>query len=63
METGDLIVILGKSARRYRLRSGLSQEDLAEYAGVHWTYVRNVWIAEIGNWRCERFRSFLRYGP
>lgn len=34
--------VLGANIRRARKRLGLSQEDLAERAGLHWTYVGSV---------------------
>jgi transcriptional regulator with XRE-family HTH domain len=33
---------VGANIRRVRKRLGLSQEDLAERAGLHWTYVGSV---------------------
>jgi transcriptional regulator with XRE-family HTH domain len=38
----DPKVVLGKSIRLRRLALGLSQEKLAEAAGLHWTYVSSV---------------------
>jgi transcriptional regulator with XRE-family HTH domain len=34
--------VLGANIRRARKRLGLSQEDLAERADLHWTYVGSV---------------------
>lgn len=33
---------LGRVIRAHRLAAGLSQEGLAERAGLHWTYVSQV---------------------
>jgi len=39
---GDIIRMLGSSIRCERVRQGLSQDDLAEKAGLHRTYVGMV---------------------
>jgi len=39
---GDIIRMLGKNIRHERLRQGFSQEDLAEKAGLHRTYIGMV---------------------
>ena len=51
----DIRAQLGHRIRALRKRQGLSQEELAHRAGVHWTYVsavergqRNVSIDSIG---------------
>jgi transcriptional regulator with XRE-family HTH domain len=33
---------LGRAIRRKRLRLGLTQEELAEAADLHWTYVSGI---------------------
>ncbi|MDX2276956.1 MAG: helix-turn-helix transcriptional regulator [Hyphomonadaceae bacterium] len=38
----DVRRLLGRNVQRLRLARGLSQEDLAEEAGVHRTYVSGV---------------------
>ncbi len=38
----DLRLAFGKRVRELRLGLGLSQEKLAERAGLHWTYVSGV---------------------
>ena len=38
----DPKVALGKSIRSRRLALGLSQEKLAEAAGLHWTYISSI---------------------
>ncbi len=42
----NLMVLIGKNVRRYRLRIGLSQEKLAEQADFHSTYVEMIERAE-----------------
>ncbi|MDQ3566326.1 MAG: helix-turn-helix domain-containing protein [Chloroflexota bacterium] len=37
----------GKVVRQRRLRSGLSQEDLADRAGIHRTYVSAVELGKV----------------
>jgi len=34
--------VLGKTIREMRLKLGLSQERLAELAGLHWTYIGGI---------------------
>jgi transcriptional regulator with XRE-family HTH domain len=34
--------VLGKTIREMRLKHGLSQERLAELAGLHWTYIGGI---------------------
>jgi len=38
----DIRVRLGRNVRHFRLKLGLSQEALAEDAGIHRTYVSDV---------------------
>lgn len=38
----DPRIELGKTLRRKRLQLGLSQEGLAEKAGLHWTYIGGI---------------------
>jgi transcriptional regulator with XRE-family HTH domain len=38
----DLRPTLGKRVRELREQRGLSQEQLAERAGLHWTYVSGI---------------------
>ncbi len=33
---------LGNEIRKHRLAAGLTQEDLAERSGLHWTYISQV---------------------
>jgi transcriptional regulator with XRE-family HTH domain len=37
-----LAAALGRTIRQRRVAAGLSQEQLAERAGLHWTYVSQV---------------------
>jgi len=39
---GDIIRMLGKNIRHERVRQGFSQDDLAEKAGLHRTYIGMV---------------------
>lgn len=39
---GDPRKILGAAIKRRRLRLGLTQEQLAEAADLHWTYVSGI---------------------
>ena len=38
----DLVKIFGTNLRKYRLKSGLSQEKLAEKCGLHRTYIGSI---------------------
>jgi transcriptional regulator with XRE-family HTH domain len=38
----DPCKILGSAIRKRRLQLGLTQEELAERAGMHWTYISGV---------------------
>ena len=38
----DARVQLGEAIRKKRLQLGLSQERLAEKAGLHWTYIGGI---------------------
>jgi transcriptional regulator with XRE-family HTH domain len=40
--SGDPRKILGAAIKRRRLRLGLTQEQLAEAADLHWTYVSGI---------------------
>lgn len=42
----DILVSFGKKVRTLRLEKGLSQEQLAELAGVHRTYIGMIERAE-----------------
>jgi transcriptional regulator with XRE-family HTH domain len=33
---------LGQTIRRHRLKAGLTQEQLAEAADLHWTYISGI---------------------
>lgn len=35
----DIIEIIAKNIKKYRLEKGLSQEELADKAGLHRTYI------------------------
>lgn len=41
-EKDPLLVAFGEQLRQLRLEADLSQEELAEYAGLHWTYVGQI---------------------
>lgn len=38
----DIRVLFGKAIREYRMKKGISQEDLAELCGLHRTYISEV---------------------
>ncbi len=38
----SILNIVGSNVRRYRKKAGLTQEQLAEYAGLHRTYIGAV---------------------
>lgn len=64
-QSSALVAIFAANVRRHRLALGLSQEELAERAGVHRTYVgmlerseKNVTIYNI-----ERIADALRVSP
>ncbi|WP_394235996.1 helix-turn-helix domain-containing protein [Pseudomonas anguilliseptica] len=61
----DLVNVFAQNVRRIRVEIGLSQEELAERAGVHRTYVgmlergeKNVTIYNI-----ERIANALKVAP
>lgn len=61
----DLVNVFAQNVRRIRVELGLSQEELAERAGVHRTYVgmlergeKNVTIYNI-----ERIANALKVAP
>ena len=37
-----LLLKFGKKVRKFRLKRGLSQEKLADKAGLHWTYISGI---------------------
>lgn len=39
---GDPRKLLGEAIRRQRLKLGLTQEQLAEKADLHWTYISGI---------------------
>ena len=44
MAVGDLQKVVGRNLRAYRLEKGLSQEDFADYVGVHRTYMGGLGV-------------------
>ncbi|MGO3358598.1 MAG: helix-turn-helix domain-containing protein [Bifidobacterium crudilactis] len=42
MAEGDLQRIYGQNLRRYRLSRGMSQEQFADFIGVHRTYLGGI---------------------
>ena len=39
MKTGTILDVFAKNVQKHRKALGLSQEQLAERAGLHWTYI------------------------
>ena len=39
--------IFGKTVRSYREKSGISQEDFADKAGIHRTYVSSIELGKV----------------
>ena len=48
----DIRERLGNNVRRLRLEKGWSQEDYADRAGIHRTYVSDI---ERGGWESDRY--------
>lgn len=46
MESNEVLVRFGKRVREERLKQGLSQEEFADRAGVHRTYIGMIERAE-----------------
>jgi transcriptional regulator with XRE-family HTH domain len=46
MDSENILEIFGRNVQRYRKEKGISQEKLAEIAGVHRTYVGMIERAE-----------------
>lgn len=38
----DIIKVFGSNVKKYRLRLGISQEELAEKCGMHRTYISAI---------------------
>ena len=46
MQNNFILVVFGKNVQKYRKNLNISQEKLAEYAGLHRTYIGMVERAE-----------------
>lgn len=46
MNKEPILLLFGKNVQQHRISQGLSQEKLAELAGVHRTYIRMIERAE-----------------
>ena len=46
MQDKSILVVFGKNVQKYRKKLNISQEKLAEYAGLHRTYIGMVERAE-----------------
>lgn len=46
MQDNSILVVFGKNVQKYRKKLNISQEKLAEYAGLHRTYIGMVERAE-----------------
>lgn len=46
MQDNSILVVFGKNVQIYRKKLNISQEKLAEYAGLHRTYIGMVERAE-----------------
>ena len=38
----DIVKVFGSNLRKYRIKKGLSQENLAELCGLHRTYISDI---------------------
>lgn len=38
----DILIVFGKNVRKYRKKSGYSQEELAGICGLHRTYISDI---------------------
>lgn len=43
----EIEVAFGKAVRRHREKAGLSQEDFADEAGIHRTYVSSIELGKV----------------
>jgi len=43
----NIEIHFGKAVRRYRQKLGLSQEDFADNAGIHRTYVSSIELGKV----------------
>jgi transcriptional regulator with XRE-family HTH domain len=41
-KSNPLLLKFGKQVRKFRLSKNLSQEDLADLADLHWTYISGI---------------------
>ncbi|MDD7454881.1 MAG: helix-turn-helix transcriptional regulator [Bacteroidales bacterium] len=46
MKNESILLLFGHNVQKYRISQGLSQEKLAELAGVHRTYIGMIERAE-----------------
>lgn len=53
MSSNSILEIFGRNVQKYRKEQRLSQEKLAEYAGLHRTYIGMIERAEKNNNSCQ----------
>lgn len=65
LETSQLVLVFARNVKTHRQQLGLSQEELAERAGVHRTYIGMLERAEknVTIYNIERIARALEIAP